>query len=154
MNVHEGEIFVLLGHNGAGKSTTISMLTGLLAPTSGKIHIYDEDVSEDLSAIRSYLGVCPQHDVLWEDLTVKEHLELYAGLKGVEKSQVNDSVSDIIKNVGLTEKVNTQSKQLSGGQKRKLSVAIALLGDSKVVILDEPVRKTTGSPFTKCGCLV
>lgn len=126
-------------HNGAGKTTTISMLTGLLAPTSGRMQIYNEDVSEDLSAIRQYLGVCPQHDVLWDDLTVKEHLELYAGLKGVPRSKVDDAVAEIIKDVGLTEKVDTQSQQLSGGQKRKLSVAIALLGDSKVVVLDEPV---------------
>lgn len=140
LNVHEGEIFVLLGHNGAGKTTTISMLTGLLAPTSGNMHIYSEDVSEDMHSIRKYLGVCPQHDVLWEDLTVKEHLELFAGLKEVKRADVNSAVLEIINSVGLTEKVNTQSKHLSGGQKRKLSVAIALLGDSKVVILDEPVR--------------
>eukprot|EP01138_Halocafeteria_seosinensis_P013541 gb/GECG01013830.1/.p1 GENE.gb/GECG01013830.1/~~gb/GECG01013830.1/.p1 ORF type:complete len:1624 (+),score=205.04 gb/GECG01013830.1/:1-4872(+) len=138
LNIHEGELFVLLGHNGAGKTTTISMLTGLMAQTSGKMHIYNEDVSEDLSAIRKYLGVCPQHDVLWEQLTVKEHLQLYAGLKGVDRKSVDEAVNKIIKEVGLTEKVNVKSCNLSGGQKRKLSVAIALLGDSKVVILDEP----------------
>ena len=139
MNIHEGEVFVLLGHNGAGKTTTISMLTGLTAPTSGKMHIYDEDVSEDLESIRKYLGVCPQHDVLWDSLTVDEHLRLYAGLKGVPGNEIDSAVNDVIRDVGLTEKVNAQSSQLSGGQKRKLSVAIALIGDSKVVILDEPV---------------
>eukprot|EP01138_Halocafeteria_seosinensis_P007062 gb/GECG01007221.1/.p1 GENE.gb/GECG01007221.1/~~gb/GECG01007221.1/.p1 ORF type:complete len:1912 (+),score=224.19 gb/GECG01007221.1/:1-5736(+) len=138
MNIHEGEVFVLLGHNGAGKTTTISMLTGLLSPTSGKMHVYDEDVTEDLNAIRKYLGVCPQHDVLWDNLTVEEHLKLFAGLKEVPRAEVDAAVGDIIKEVGLTEKVRVKSKQLSGGQKRKLSVAIALIGNSKVVMLDEP----------------
>lgn len=140
LNIHEGEVFVLLGHNGAGKTTTISMLTGLLAPTSGQTYMYDQDVTEDLDAIRKYLGVCPQHDVLWDNLTVEEHLRLYAGLKEVPNADVETAVREIIQEVGLTEKVKVQSKQLSGGQKRKLSVAIALIGDSKVVILDEPVR--------------
>ena len=139
MNIHEGEVFVLLGHNGAGKTTTISMLTGLLSPTSGKMHVYDEDVTEDLDAIRKYLGVCPQHDVLWDNLTVEEHLKLFAGLKEVARGEVDDAVDEIIKEVGLTEKVKVKSRNLSGGQKRKLSVAIALIGGSKVVMLDEPV---------------
>ena len=82
--------------------------------------------------------MCPQHDVLWADLTVSEHLRFFAGIKGVPPAEVEAAISQAIKEVGLTEKVHARSKQLSGGQKRKLSVAIALVGGSKICVLDEP----------------
>ena len=138
LEIYENEITCLLGHNGAGKSTTIALITGLLPITSGAASIYGHDVSSELEDIRADLGVCPQHDVLYDDLTVREHLIFFAGLKGVDSSQVETAVTDIIAEVGLVEKTDVLSKALSGGQKRKLSVAIALIGGSKVVILDEP----------------
>ncbi len=138
MDMYEGQIFALLGHNGAGKTTAISMLTGLLPPTGGSASIAGKDIASDMAGIRHSLGVCPQHDVLWDDLTVEEHLQFFAGLKGVERKKIPETVKDIIIEVGLTEKVKYLSSQLSGGQKRKLSVAIALIGGSKVVFLDEP----------------
>ncbi len=81
LNIYKNQIFVLLGHNGAGKTTTISMLTGLLDPTEGYISVFGQT---DMDNIRKSLGVCPQHDTLYEDLTVEEHLYLYATFKGLE----------------------------------------------------------------------
>jgi len=138
LNMYEGQITALLGHNGAGKSTTFNMLTGMLPPTSGDAIIDGYSVKEDLDAVRSIIGVCPQHDVLWDDLSVTEHLELFAALKGVAPDDIDAEVSKLIIEVGLTEKAHNYSSTLSGGMKRKLSVAIALIGGSKIVFLDEP----------------
>ncbi len=138
VTMYEGQITCLLGHNGAGKTTTISMMSGLIAPTEGDAQMYGKSVRHDLDAIRADMGVCPQHDVLWGDLTVKEHLHIFAGIKRIPPADVNKAIDDIIAEVGLTEKVDSYSSTLSGGQKRKLSVAIALIGGSKIVFLDEP----------------
>lgn len=137
LTMYEGQIFVLLGHNGAGKSTTVSMLTGLLEPTAGtcvpvwafclqviqlrltcatfwfrSISVYGKQVPADLDAIRNEvgLGVCPQHDVLYPDLTVKEHLEFFAGIKGVPRKDIAKAVKDSIDTIGLTEKVGSGSQ--------------------------------------------
>lgn len=131
LEMYEGQIFVLLGPNGAGKTTTISMLTGLIEPTSGTATFYGQDVYDNVGTARNSLGVCPQHDVLWPELTVAEHLYTFAAIKGVPPGEVAREVSKIIMEVGLTEKVNVTSSSLSGGMKRKLSVAIALIGGSK-----------------------
>lgn len=136
ITMYEGQIFALLGHNGAGKTTTISMLSGMLIPSGGHASVYGQDLTQDMASIRRTLGVCPQHDVLFDDLTVSEHLYLYARLKGVPASELDHTVSTAIADVGITAKANQRSKTLSGGQKRKLSVAIALMGDSKVIFLD------------------
>lgn len=138
LTMYEGQITALLGHNGAGKTTTISMLTGLLAPSGGDATIYGKSIKESMDELRSMMGVCPQHNVLWDDLTVKEHLQYFGGIKGVSPEQLDSVVRTSIQEVGLVEKTNVVSGSLSGGQKRKLSVAIALIGDSKIVFLDEP----------------
>jgi ATP-binding cassette subfamily A (ABC1) protein 3 len=138
LDIVEGQIFVLLGHNGAGKTTTLSMLTGMLPPTEGGARIYGKDLGSELGAIRAELGVCPQHDVLWPSLTVSEHLELFAALKGVPPERVATEAAASLAMVGLTEKLRAPVCTLSGGQKRKLSVCIAFLGGSRVVFLDEP----------------
>jgi ABC-type lipoprotein export system ATPase subunit len=135
LTMYEGQIFVLLGHNGAGKTTTISMLTGLTPATSGNAVVFGRDVSTQLTDVRRDLGVCPQHDVLWPELTVREHLQVFAAIKGVPRANVNTEISKAIADVGLTEKINIRSSQLSGGQKRKLSVCIALAGGSRVIFL-------------------
>ena len=147
LTMYSGQITALLGHNGAGKSTTIGILSGLTAPSSGVAMINGQDVAKDMPSIRQSLGVCPQHDVLFADLTVEEHLTLFASFKGVPKAQIPAAVEEMIKEVGLTEKRTVASKNLSGGMKRKLSVGIAFIGDSKVVFLDEP---TSGmDPFSR-----
>jgi len=139
MELYQGQVTVLLGHNGAGKTTTISMLVGLTTPTAGDA-LFPGNLSivRDMHSIRRNLGVCPQHDILFPELTVTQHLQIYASFKGVPSSQVASAAQSMLAEVGLTEKAHSRSSTLSGGQKRKLSLGIALIGDSKVVILDEP----------------
>jgi ABC-type multidrug transport system ATPase subunit len=150
LTMYEGQIFVLLGHNGAGKSTLINVLTGLTPASGGTASVFGRDLGTDLTAIRRTLGVCPQHDVLWPELTALEHLRIFAAVKGVEGSSRADldaSLLSALRDVGLEDKADAQTRTLSGGQKRKLSVAIALLGKSEVVLLDEP---TSGmDPFSR-----
>ncbi|CAH1776854.1 unnamed protein product [Owenia fusiformis] len=138
LNMYEGQITALLGHNGAGKTTTMSMLTGFIPPTSGTAFVNGFDIRKDISRVRSSLGLCPQHDVLFDLLTVEEHLTFFAKLKGYPSEKVQGEIDYILKCVGLEPKRHAQTRTLSGGMKRKLSVGIALIGDSKVVILDEP----------------
>ncbi|CAL8096130.1 unnamed protein product [Orchesella dallaii] len=138
LNMYEGQTTALLGHNGAGKTTTMSILTGLIPPSSGTAYINGYDICTNMNAVRSSLGLCPQHDVLFDELTVEEHLRFFSLLKGFEKSAVNAEVNRMITALGLENKRNAQSHTLSGGMKRKLSVGIAFCGGSKVVLLDEP----------------
>ncbi|OXB63100.1 UNVERIFIED_CONTAM: hypothetical protein H355_009213, partial [Colinus virginianus] len=148
VNMYEGQITVLLGHNGAGKTTTLSMLTGLYSPTSGQAYINGYEISQDMVLIRRSLGLCPQHDVLFDNMTVEEHLHFYAGLKGYPASKCPEEINHILRILNLEDKRHSLSKALSGGMKRKLSIGIALIGDSKasnlsvsdvqVVMLDEP----------------
>jgi ABC-type multidrug transport system ATPase subunit len=100
-----GQIFALLGHNGAGKTTTISMLCGLSEPSSGDAIILGRSILDDMSTIRRSLGVCPQHDVLYPNLSVSEHLVAFAQLKGLEGVELAEEVEAKIRMVGLTEKV-------------------------------------------------
>mmetsp|Transcript_8335 Transcript_8335/g.20560 ORF Transcript_8335/g.20560 Transcript_8335/m.20560 type:complete len:2192 (-) Transcript_8335:64-6639(-) len=132
----EGECFCLLGHNGAGKTTTMSMITGTFPPTSGEITIFGKAVPQQLKEVRASMGMCPQHNVLWPELTVLEHMRLTAGLKGIKGADAE--IDQLLNEVQLAEKRNARAAALSGGMKRKLSVAMAFLGDPKFVILDEP----------------
>ncbi|XP_078519131.1 phospholipid-transporting ATPase ABCA3 [Lissotriton helveticus] len=138
LNMYEGQITVLLGHNGAGKTTTLSMLTGLYPPTSGQAYINGYNISRDMVLIRKSLGLCPQHDVLFDNMTVEEHLRFYSGLKGFDPLKCPKEIERILCILNLEDKRRSLSKVLSGGMKRKLSIGIALIGDSKVVMLDEP----------------
>ncbi|KAJ8755578.1 hypothetical protein K2173_022157 [Erythroxylum novogranatense] len=138
LTLFENQILALLGHNGAGKSTTISMLVGLVPPTSGDALILGKNIATDMDDIRNFLGVCPQNDILFQELTVREHLELFAMLKGVEEDKFESTVTNMVDEVGLADKMNTVVMALSGGMKRKLSLGIALIGNSKIIILDEP----------------
>jgi len=138
LTMYEGQILCLLGHNGAGKTTTIDMLTGMVAPTSGKAWINGLEIGSNMADIRQLIGVCPQHDILWPDLTVQEHLEIFAAFYFLVGDAKDAAVNKMIRDVGLTEKRGVRSKNLSGGQRRKLSLCAALIGDSKVVFLDEP----------------
>ncbi|KAJ8301077.1 hypothetical protein KUTeg_020064 [Tegillarca granosa] len=138
LNMYEGQITALLGHNGAGKTTTMSMLTGFIPPTSGTASVNGYDIVKNISGVRESIGLCPQHNILFDTLTVEEHLDFYASLKGLEKSKIKQAIDEMIVILGLESKRNKKSMTLSGGQKRKLSVGIAIIGDSKIVILDEP----------------
>ena len=141
VSLDDGQLFCLLGHNGAGKSTTIGMLTGLLKPTGGDATIFGHSILDSMDMIRENMGVCPQHDVLWPQLTAREHLELYAGFKKLYFEEMEKDVSERLEDVALTAAADTPCGAYSGGMKRRLSVSIALIGDPKIVFLDEP---TTG----------
>ncbi|XP_043924192.1 phospholipid-transporting ATPase ABCA1 [Protopterus annectens] len=149
LNFYEGQITSFLGHNGAGKTTTMSILTGLFPPTSGTAYIHGKDIRTDLSNIRQSLGVCPQHNVLFDQLTVEEHVWFYSRLKGVPKKQVETDMQQMIVEVGLPHKRKSKTSQLSGGMQRKLSIALAFVGGSKVVILDEPTAGV--DPYSRRG---
>ncbi|DAZ97518.1 TPA: hypothetical protein N0F65_009786 [Lagenidium giganteum] len=137
--MYKDQITCLLGHNGAGKSTVISMLTGMVAPTRGDATFRGLSLTRNLRELRQSLGLCFQHDVLYGELTVEEHLKFYARVKGYTAvNEVADVVNAKIVQVGLTDKRHVAARALSGGMKRKLSLAISLLGDSALVFLDEP----------------
>ncbi|XP_035705489.1 ATP-binding cassette sub-family A member 3 isoform X2 [Folsomia candida] len=138
LNFYQGEITAFLGHNGAGKTTTMSILSGLFPPTSGTALINNCDIRNDINSARSSLGICPQYDILFNELTVEEHLRFYCLMKGCKDSNVAIEINRMIKALGLEDKRNAQSYTLSGGMKRKLSVGISFCGGSKIVILDEP----------------
>uniref|UniRef100_A0A8D0FS86 ATP binding cassette subfamily A member 13 n=1 Tax=Strix occidentalis caurina TaxID=311401 RepID=A0A8D0FS86_STROC len=138
LSFHRGQITALLGPNGAGKTTVISLLTGLYPPSSGTIIINGKDIRTDLAAIRTELGVCPQYDVLFNILTVREHLLLYGSVKapGWTREQLNQQVT--LEDVDLSQHQYKPVGALSGGMKRRLSIAISFIGNSKTVVLDEP----------------
>uniref|UniRef100_A0A8C5ABB2 ABC transporter domain-containing protein n=1 Tax=Gadus morhua TaxID=8049 RepID=A0A8C5ABB2_GADMO len=149
VDFYENQITSFLGHNGAGKTTTMSILTGLFPPTSGTALIHGLDIHTDMDAIRKHLGMCPQHNVLFNDLTVEEHVYFYARLKGLSRAEVAAEMDQMIADVGLPHKRKDLSKNLSGGMQRKLSVAIAFVGGSKIVILDEPTAGV--DPYARRG---
>ncbi|XP_078132544.1 phospholipid-transporting ATPase ABCA1 isoform X1 [Sander vitreus] len=149
MDFYENQITSFLGHNGAGKTTTMSILTGLFPPTSGTALINGYDIHTDMDSIRKYLGMCPQHNVLFNELTVEEHIYFYARLKGCSHDEVKHEMDQMIKDVGLPHKRKDLAKNLSGGMQRKLSVAIAFVGGSKIVILDEPTAGV--DPYARRG---
>ncbi|XP_055909470.1 phospholipid-transporting ATPase ABCA1-like isoform X2 [Eupeodes corollae] len=138
LNMYEDEITVLLGHNGAGKTTTISMLTGMFPPSSGTAIINGSDIRTNIDGARMSLGICPQHNILFDDLTVRDHLIFYSRLKGLKGEELEAEVSRYIKKIELENKANVASSKLSGGMKRKLSVCAAFCGGTKVVLCDEP----------------
>lgn len=140
LNFYEGHITSLLGPNGAGKTTTISMLTGLFGTSAGTIFVYGKDIKTDLDTVRKNMGVCMQHDVLFSYLTTKEHLLLYGSIKVPHwtRKQLHEEVKRTLKDTGLYSHRHKRVGTLSGGMKRKLSISIALIGGSRVVILDEP----------------
>uniref|UniRef100_A0A8D0CQN9 P-type phospholipid transporter n=1 Tax=Sander lucioperca TaxID=283035 RepID=A0A8D0CQN9_SANLU len=149
LKFYEGQITSFLGHNGAGKTTTISVLTGLFPPTSGTVYIKGMDIRYDMEIIRKTLGVCPQHNVLFDILTVEEHVWFYGCLKGLSEAEVKAELDTLLEDVGLLHKRHEQTKNLSGGMRRKLSVAIAFVGGSKVVVLDEPTAGV--DPYSRRG---
>ena len=137
-SLREGEITVLLGHNGAGKTTTMNMMTGMVSPDGGDCIVYGKSVRDELEAVRQEIGYCPQHNILWPELTCEEHLWFFASIKGLSGREREDAITRLLKDVDLSEKRESTSENLSGGQKRKLSVAIAFVGGSRLIFLDEP----------------
>lgn len=138
LNMFDDQITVLLGHNGAGKTTTMSMLTGMFPPTSGTAVINEYDIRKNIQKARSSIGLCPQHNILFDELTVREHIEFYSLLKGLDKADVEEEVKKYVELLELQPKIDAPSASLSGGMQRKLSVGVALCGRSRVVFCDEP----------------
>lgn len=132
------------GHNGAGKSTLINIITGLIAPTHGKVYINGLDAEIDVAEVQQVIGVCPQDDILWDDLTAREHMLLTAAFKGLQvgwggsASGLHTAIDRVLEKVQLLDRSSTFSKNFSGGMKRRLSVAMSTVGDVDVLFLDEP----------------
>jgi ABC-type Na+ transport system ATPase subunit NatA len=141
LTIKRGSCLGLLGHNGAGKTTTISILVGLIKAEFGDAMVNERSVKYELEQIRKSMGVCPQHDILWPDLTAAEHLRLFAEFKGMSMSDIPPEIKKRLIDVDLLAVENIEAGTFSGGMKRRLSVAIACIGDPEIILLDEP---TTG----------
>ncbi|MCD7455438.1 ATP-binding cassette sub- A member 2 [Datura stramonium] len=149
VNLAKDQLFCLLGPNGAGKTTAINCLTGITPVTAGDALVYGQSIrsSAGMSNIRTMIGVCPQFDILWDALSGQEHLHLFASIKGLPPALIKEVVEKSLAEVKLTDAARMRAGSYSGGMKRRLSVAIALIGEPKLVILDEP---TTGmDPITR-----
>ena len=136
VDLFPNEIFCLLGNNGAGKTTLINMISGIIEPTEGDILLNDISLITNKTYLYQNIGLCQQEDIYFDYLTVKEHLEYMYKIKG--KKINRDEIEELMKKINLIEKYNSLCCTLSGGQKRKLSIALALIGNSKIVLLDEP----------------
>ncbi|XP_005805417.1 ATP-binding cassette sub-family A member 5-like isoform X1 [Xiphophorus maculatus] len=139
-DIYEGQITALLGHSGAGKSTLMNILCGICPPTNGSATIYGSPVAEiaEGSEMKQLVGICPQFNIIFDVLTVEEHLRIFAAIKGIPPADIDAEVTRVLKDLDLEKIMTAQAKNLSGGQKRKLSVGIAILGDPKILLLDEP----------------
>uniref|UniRef100_A0A8C0LKL6 ATP binding cassette subfamily A member 8 n=1 Tax=Canis lupus dingo TaxID=286419 RepID=A0A8C0LKL6_CANLU len=148
-DIYEGQITAILGHSGAGKSTLLNILSGLSVPTKGSVTIYNNKLSEitDLENISQLTGICPQSNVHFDFLTVKENLRLFAKIKGIRPHELDKEIQRILLELEMKNIQDVLAQNLSGGQKRKLSFATAILGDPQVFLLDEP---TAGlDPFSR-----
>ncbi len=135
LKIRKGEVFGFLGPNGAGKTTSIRMMVGLLKPTSGEILINEEKIDD---VERGKIGICPQELVLWENLTCRESLKLMGDMYEVPKDALKQRINKLLKDLFLEEKANTTVSNLSGGMKRRLNLAMAVIHEPEVVVLDEP----------------
>ncbi len=138
LEIYEGELFGLMGVNGAGKTTTIRMLTGLSAVTDGEAEILGQNVKTDMQKIKRYINVSTQETAVAGNLTVKENLDLIAAIYEMEKEKVAAKMDEIVNSLELNEVINQKAKTLSGGWQRRLSIAMALITDPKIIFLDEP----------------
>nr|KAF6292048.1 ATP binding cassette subfamily A member 9 [Pipistrellus kuhlii] len=143
-DIYEGQITALLGHSGAGKTTLLNILSGLSDPTSGSVTIYNHSLSEtaDLETVSKLTGVCPQSNVQFSFLTVRENLRLFAKIKGIQPQEVEGEVQRVLGDLEMENIQDILAQNLSGGQKRRLTFGIAILGDPQILLLDEP---TAGS---------
>ncbi len=141
LDIQRGECFGLLGPNGAGKTTTLKMLLGLVRPDVGEIHILDEDIASHSREARLRIGVVPQMDNLDPDFSVAENLLIYGRYFGLSDAVINGRIPALLEFAGLTSKADAKITALSGGMKRRLTLARALVNDPELIVLDEP---TTG----------
>ena len=138
LNIEEGELFSLLGINGAGKTTTIKMLSALTAPTSGDAYLLGKSICNDTDDIKSLIAVSPQETAVAPGLSVRENLELICGVHGFAKEKRNAKINELSELLGLEQVINKKAGKLSGGWQRRLSIAMALISEPKILFLDEP----------------
>jgi len=138
LTIQKGELFSLLGVNGAGKSTLIKMLSCLLNPTSGFASVYGCDVRKEAEQVKQIIAVSPQETAIAPNLTVYENLELMAGIHGSSKRDRKRKATEIMDTFSLRPYAKQRSKTLSGGWKRRLSIAMALISEPDILFLDEP----------------
>ncbi|MCH5180238.1 MAG: ATP-binding cassette domain-containing protein [Erysipelotrichales bacterium] len=138
LEIKKGELFGLLGINGAGKSTTIKMLCGLVKPDSGDAFILDKSIIKDSSIVKEFISVSLQETSIARNLTVKENLEFYASIFALKDEEKTNKINEIISKFNLNEVLTKKAKNLSGGWQRKLSIALSLISSPKVLFLDEP----------------
>lgn len=138
LSVEAGELFALLGVNGAGKTTTIRMLTGLLPPSGGTAKLLGHDIQTDTLAAKQLTAVSPQESAVAPKLTVRENLELMAGVYGADRPAARAAADEVMRELGLNEVEGQKAKSLSGGWQRRLSIAMALVTKPQILFLDEP----------------
>ena len=138
LSINEGEIFSLLGINGAGKTTTIKMLTCLTKPTSGDAYLFGKSISNDASAIKEFIAVSPQETAIAKGLSTRENLELICGAHGFSKDKAKEKINQLTELLSLEGVINRKAGKLSGGWQRRLSIAMALISEPKILFLDEP----------------
>ena len=136
LKINEGELFALLGTNGVGKTTTIKMLSTLILPTDGEIKINGLDIIKDRQKIKEILNVSPQETAIAPNLSVKENLEFMAGVYQIPNKE--EKIDELVRIFKLEEVLKQKAKTLSGGWQRKVSIAIALVNEPKILFLDEP----------------
>ncbi len=138
LDIYEGEIYGLLGVNGAGKTTTIRMLTGLSAVTEGEAVVMGHSVTTDLQEVKKITNISPQETAVAGHLTVKENLAFIGKIYGLTQEQTQKNIESVFQTLHLDEVQNQKAKTLSGGWQRRLSIAMALITDPKIIFLDEP----------------
>ena len=138
LNIHQGELFSLLGVNGAGKTTTIKMLTCLTAPTQGDARVGGFSVTKEAEQVKRLIGVSPQETAVAPNLSVKENLELICGIHGFSKDKTQEKMNQLSEQFALESVLYRKAGKLSGGWQRRVSIAMALIGEPKILFLDEP----------------
>ena len=138
LSVKRGELFSLLGVNGAGKTTAIKMLCGLSKPTSGNAFLNGMSICKDADAIKSFIAVSPQETAIAQGLSVLENLELMCGVHSFTKEKTKQKIAELTKMLGLDAVIKKKAGKLSGGWQRRLSIAMALISEPEILFLDEP----------------
>ncbi len=141
LQIADGELFGLLGPNGAGKSTTINILCGLLEPTAGTVRVGGHPLPREARSVKEIIGVCPQDLSIFPYLTGRENVLLFGELAGVPRGELRERAATLLDKLGLNGEADRKVKGYSGGMKRRISLATALIGDPEIAFLDEP---TTG----------
>ena len=138
LEIEQGELFALLGVNGAGKTTTIKMLSCLTQPTDGDALVGGYSITEKSAEVKRLLGVSPQETAVAPNLSVKENMELMCGIHGFSKEKTKEKLAQLCKQFNLGEVLNRRAGKLSGGWQRRVSIALALIGEPQILFLDEP----------------